>query len=464
MYKTLLVNKDNPMKNKDFKKLNLVELYNYSNERVLIDREALQQFLKLKDFLMKRNFEIEINSAFRSIEEQESIQKDFLERYGEDYCRRIVAEPYTSEHHTGLGIDFLLRVDGSFAEDNLMLHSQSAYYEQVHKYLKDFGFILRYPKGKEEVTGYSYEPWHIRYVGLVPAKIIYERNWTLEEYTKYFQGILVLNKKKGMTSFDVVNEISYLFGTKRVGHTGTLDPLAEGVLIVALGKATKVVELITSSYKEYIAEAKLGISTDTLDITGKVVLKEDIPDNIDIPKAFLNFPRKYLQEVPKYAAVKVNGKKLYEYARNNEDVELPKREVTIKDLELLNYTHDTFTFRAVVSKGTYIRSLIKDIGTALNTAATMTKLTRTKQAGMSISDANDLDDIKNNNYKLYNIDDIIDLPVYVVNADLEFKIKNGIKILNEYDATDKVIFKNKDNEILGIYEVEGEYLKVWKNF
>ena len=197
-------------------------------------------------------------------------------------------------------------------------------YKELHKHLKDFGFILRYPEGKEHITGYPYEPWHIRYVGKFVAKIIYEKNYTLEEYLTKYSGIVYVNKEKDMTSFDVVNQISKLFGIKRVGHTGTLDPLAEGVLLVAIGKATKVVELLTATYKEYIATVKLGIKTDTLDITGKVLEQKEVPNLENLDEVLNSFKKTYLQEVPIYSAVKVNGKKLYEYARNNEQVELPK--------------------------------------------------------------------------------------------------------------------------------------------
>ena len=276
-------------------------------------------------------------------------------------------------------------------------------------------------------------------------------------------GVIVVNKEKGMTSFDVVHEIKKIFHTKKVGHTGTLDPLAEGVLIVCIGNATKIVELITAKDKEYIAEAKLGIKTDTLDTEGEIVDKKDF--NIDLLEDTLNsYKKTYLQEVPIYSAVKVNGKKLYEYARNGIEVELPKKEVTIKEIELLSSSNDTFKFRCLVTKGCYIRSLINDIATSMNTYATMTSLVRTKQGKTTINDAYTLEDIRNNNYKLYTIDEVLDYPVIEVDEYLEKKISNGMKIDNTFNIKDKVIFKNKDNKLLGIYEVDQEKLKVWKNF
>ena len=276
-------------------------------------------------------------------------------------------------------------------------------------------------------------------------------------------GVIVVNKEKGMTSFDVVHEIKKIFHTKKVGHTGTLDPLAEGVLIVCIGNATKIVELLTANDKEYIAEAKLGIKTDTLDTEGEIIDKKDF--NIDLLEDTINsFKKTYLQEVPIYSAVKVNGKKLYEYARKGIEVELPKKEVTIKEIELLSSNNDTFKFRCLVSKGCYIRSLINDIATSMNTHATMTSLVRTKQGKTTINDAYTLDDIRNNNYKLYEINEVLDYPVIEIDEILEKKIHNGVKIDNTFNIKDKVIFKNKNNKLLGIYELDNSKLKVWKNF
>lgn len=279
----------------------------------------------------------------------------------------------------------------------------------------------------------------------------------------YMNGVIVVNKEKGMTSFDVVHEIKKIFHTNKVGHTGTLDPLAEGVLIICIGNATKIVELITSKDKEYIAEAKLGIKTDTLDTEGTIIDKKDF--NINLLEDTINsYKKTYLQEVPIYSAVKVNGKKLYEYARNNIEVELPKKEVTIKEIELLSSSNDTFKFRCLVTKGCYIRSLINDIANSMNTYATMTSLVRTKQGIISIDEAYTLDDIRNNNYKLYTIDEVLDYQVIEVDEVLEKKIHNGMKIDNTFNIKDKVIFKNKDSKLLGIYEVDNNKLKTWKNF
>ena len=293
---------------------------------------------------------------------------------------------------------------------------------------------------------------------------MYENHWTLEEYITKFSGILYVNKEVGKTSFDIVNEISNIFGIQKVGHTGTLDPLAEGVLIVTLGKAVKVAELITAEDKEYIAGILLGVETDTLDITGNVIKSKPVDISKDLEQVVNSYKKTYMQEVPVFSAIKVNGKKLYEYARENKPVELPKKEVTIKEIKLLSSDNDTFVIKAKVTKGCYIRSLIRDIGRSLGTYATMTALTRTKQGKIDIKDTNTLEEIKQGKYKLHKIEEVLDLPVIEVNKTLEKKIKNGQKLLNTYHIKDKVIFKNEKKEILGIYKVEKDKLRVWKNF
>ena len=152
-----------------------------------------------------------------------------------------------------------------------------------------------------------------------------------------YDGILIIDKPKDYTSRDVVNIVSKKLNTKKVGHTGTLDPLATGVLVICVGKATKLVDYLTSTYKEYEAELILGIKTDTADITGNILKEEDsIKKKEEILETLNNMIGKYNQTVPIYSAVKINGKKLYEYAREGKEIELPKREVEIKTLELLD--------------------------------------------------------------------------------------------------------------------------------
>ena len=401
---TILVNKDNKIKDNYLNNTQLVTTKNVIDEDTLIEQETYNNYLKLKDFIKKElNIDLAIDTAYRDINHQTEIYNHYLEKNGQDYCDKYVAVPGYSEHHTGLAIDIEVKVDGNFlySDDNFELTESTL--RKIHPYLYKFGFILRYPKNKENITGYNYESWHIRYVGEIPAKIIYENNLTLEEYLSNFGCVLYINKPQDITSFDVVNKISKLFGIKRVGHTGTLDPLATGVMLVCVGKATKIVELLTANDKEYIAGVKLGIKTDTLDITGEVLEEQLVPNNLNIEDTLNSFKKTYLQEVPIYSAVKVNGKKLYEYARNNKKVELPKKEVTIKEIELLEKENNTFTFKTLVTKGCYIRSLINDICISLNTIGTMTSLIRTKQGNISIENTNTLEDIESNNYNYYKI-------------------------------------------------------------
>ncbi len=265
-------------------------------------------------------------------------------------------------------------------------------------------------------------------------------------------GLLVVNKPKNYTSRDVINKLNRIFSYKSIGHTGTLDPLATGVLVCLFGKYTKLTEDITSLSKEYIAEIKLGIKTDTDDITGTCVkVDKKLPSYPEVIKAFNTFPRTYMQTVPIYSAVKVNGKKLYEYARANMEVELPKREVHIYSLELIDYKDDIITFKTQVSKGTYIRSLIIDILNTLNVLGTMNNLTRTQQGGFTLDKSYTLEDIKNNNYVMQNIKDFLPYPVISLEEDLYRKVKNGAKIPNAFNIKDKVIF-TFNNEDIAIYE------------
>jgi tRNA pseudouridine55 synthase len=277
-------------------------------------------------------------------------------------------------------------------------------------------------------------------------------------------GILLVNKQENMTSRDVVNEVCKIFNTKKVGHTGTLDPMAKGVLVLALGTSLKIVNNITCLDKEYITKITLGIKTDTLDNTGKIISKEKI-NNIDvkqIDKVLNSFLGDYHMQVPLYSAVKVNGKKLYEYARNNIKVELPYKDVKIYEIERISdliYENDkiSFKFKCKVSKGTYIRSLINDIAKKLNTIGIMSELTRIKQGKFSIEDCYTLEDIKNGKYKLLNMKDVIDLPIIKITDDVYKKVKNGMKLENNYNY-EEFCFEYNDN-IIAIYKQEDNYVK-----
>lgn len=268
--------------------------------------------------------------------------------------------------------------------------------------------------------------------------------------TNNMQGAIIVNKAPNMTSRDVINILNKKFNTKSIGHTGTLDPIAEGVLVCLIGKYTKLTDILINHDKEYIASFKLGILTDTLDITGKILKEEKVNlTKEEIQKTILSFKGTYNQEVPIYSAVKINGKKLYEYARNNEEIPLPKREVNIYDIELLNIDNECLTIKTKVSKGTYIRSLIRDIGLKLNTNATMTKLIRTKLDKFTIEESYTLEDIQNDNYKILSLEDLIDLDTININEEMLFKIKNGQII--DYQ-TNKYILYKYNNQNIALYK------------
>lgn len=270
-------------------------------------------------------------------------------------------------------------------------------------------------------------------------------------------GILIINKPKDYTSRDIVNIISKKLNTKKVGHTGTLDPLATGVLVVPIGRALKISELLTSDKKEYIAEVILGYETDMLDVTGTETKrnKPNITEE-ELKKVLNTYVGKYFQQVPMYSAVKVGGRKLYEYARKNEQITPPSKEVEIYSLELLKgpkFLEDTieFTIKCEVSKGTYIRSLIRDIAYSLNTYGTMKNLIRTKQGPFSLEDSNTLEDLETNNYKILTIKEALpNIKTLTIEEPLLTKVKNGM-VLDKFFEEDKVLLLDKSGKEIAIY-------------
>ena len=271
-------------------------------------------------------------------------------------------------------------------------------------------------------------------------------------------GVIVVNKPKGITSRDVVNKLVKVFGTKSIGHIGTLDPMATGVLVCLIGKYTKLGSIMVNHDKEYIATFKLNVLTDTLDIEGKVLKTDNkIISLEDMQGAIEHFNGlTYMQEVPIYSAVKVNGKKLYDYARSNEDVILPKKEVTIYKLELVSF-EDEVKIKCKVSKGTYIRALIRDICAYLGTYGVMTDLVRTKLGDYDISDAYSLDEISNGKYKLYRLEDIFDLDVRYINDDNHKQIYNG-NIVKDKNSN-YILYKEGDKAVAFYTRINEEELK-----
>lgn len=275
-------------------------------------------------------------------------------------------------------------------------------------------------------------------------------------------GIIVINKPKDYTSRDIVNIVSKKLNTKKVGHTGTLDPLATGVLVLPIGRALKVSELLTSNTKEYIAEVILGYETDMLDITGTEI-KRNIPSvtKEELLKVLKSYIGKYNQEVPLYSAVKVGGRKLYEYARSGTPVTPPSKEVEVYSLELISDLKHIngaveFTIRCEVSKGTYIRSLIRDIAYSLNTYGTMKNLIRTRQGIFTLKDAYTLKDIEENNYKLLSIKECLpNIKTTVIEEPLLTKVKNGM-VLDKFFKENISLLLDKEGKEIAIYIASGD--------
>ena len=247
----IIVNKNYPYNKDNFNNIILKEITNNKGEVYLLEKRTLNAYLKLKKDLEKDNIIISINSGYRSIEEQLDINNKYLKIFGSSYTEKYVAKSGYSEHHTGLCFDIDIIVNGKVVDEYQDLTPYMDIFNKIIMRLKEYGLILRYPKGKEKITGYSYEPWHYRYVGKTTARIIMDNNLTLEEYDKLYNksGVLLVNKPKGITSRDVIDKLEKVFDTKKIGHNGTLDPLAEGLLVVTINRATKINELLICTDK-----------------------------------------------------------------------------------------------------------------------------------------------------------------------------------------------------------------------
>lgn len=208
-------------------------------------------------------------------------------------------------------------------------------------------------------------------------------------------GMIVVDKPQGWTSHDVVAKLRGIYRQKRIGHTGTLDPMATGVLVVFLGRGTRAVELCENDEKEYVAGLRLGLVTNTQDTTGEVMEQREVSLARQQVEAILpRFLGPQQQIPPMYSAIKVGGQKLYELARKGETVERKPRSITIEELELLDWNGQEGSLRVVCSKGTYIRTLCHDIGQALGTGGCMSSLRRTRAGRFSLEDAVSLETIQ----------------------------------------------------------------------
>ena len=279
-------------------------------------------------------------------------------------------------------------------------------------------------------------------------------------------GIIVINKEPDFTSADVVAKMRGICRQKKIGHTGTLDPAATGVLPVCLGSGTKLCDLLTDKEKEYVAELLLGVETDTQDTTGRVLAEHAVEVTEDeVREACMSFVGEYDQVPPMYSALKVNGKRLYELAREGREVERKARPVTIYELEILKLDMPVVKMRIVCSKGTYIRTLCADIGEKLGCGGTMQSLRRTRvgmftiEQALTLGQLQELRDADRLKEALYSVESCFQsCPSLHIGAEHIKLLENGNAIYPEHtdekhvhDAGEWVRFHRPDGSFAGIY-------------
>lgn len=290
-------------------------------------------------------------------------------------------------------------------------------------------------------------------------------------------GIIIINKTKGCTSHDIVYKIKKMLN-KKVGHTGTLDPMAEGVLPILIGKGTQLSKYLINHDKKYIVELQLGIKTDTADSEGKIIEEKTVNktklSKENITNVLQTFIGKQEQIPPIYSAIKVNGKKLYEYARKGQEVELKPRQIEIYDIKLIDYSMDEkqIKFEVFCGKGTYIRSLCEDIATKFETVGYMKSLKRTQVGNFKIDNSITIGELKNliENNENIDIDDILKNKIITVeeifekfqsiNLD-EKKLEmflNGVMLTQNLDEGVYKIY-NKNSEFIGTGTIKNKLLK-----
>jgi tRNA pseudouridine55 synthase len=290
-------------------------------------------------------------------------------------------------------------------------------------------------------------------------------------------GVLVVDKPTGMTSHDVIDRLRKILHTRKIGHAGTLDPSAGGVLVACVNQATKVVQFLTEYDKEYTAVIQLGITTDTYDGEGQIIrTEEDLKISSDeIKLAILSFKGKIEQTPPLYSAIKYQGKKLYQYARSNQEVKRNKREVEIKELEILEINLPHVKFRISCSKGTYVRSLAHDVGEKLGCGAYLYSLRRTRVGPFNLEDALSLEKIADiqGEGKISDVLTPIEkalahLPSVVTNEWFAARVQHGIplesksvlSVEGDFDSNKTIAVKNEQGEIIAL----GKALTSAKNF
>ncbi|MFQ7001352.1 MAG: tRNA pseudouridine(55) synthase TruB [Clostridium sp.] len=276
-------------------------------------------------------------------------------------------------------------------------------------------------------------------------------------------GVLNIFKNKGMTSFDVVSRVRKIAKEKKVGHTGTLDPEAEGVLPVCLGKGTKIIDYIMNSEKGYSVKFKLGIKTTTYDLEGEILEERDTSflKEEEVKNVINSFKGEYLQVPPMFSALKKNGVRLYELARKGIEVEREGRNITIYNIENINIDLPYVSMDVTCSKGTYIRSLCYDIGEKLNVFATMTDLKRFKTSFFCEEDSININDLKEENIKekLISIEDALkNYPKIYIEKGYTKLIVNGVRVGDKRFTKDFV----ENNVLYRVYGEDKEFLGLGK--
>lgn len=278
-------------------------------------------------------------------------------------------------------------------------------------------------------------------------------------------GIFNLYKPAGFTSNDAVAVMRKILNMKKVGHGGTLDPDATGVLPVFTGAATRLLEFAVEGRKEYVAEFRLGIKTDTGDVSGKTVATEVVPEfsQADLEQVLQKFLGRQKQVPPMYSAIKIGGKKLYQYARKGEEVERAARDIEIYDLEILGFNLPDLRLRVECSKGTYIRTLGENIAVALGTVGTMKKLVRTKVGRFALADSHTLDEIRENPAAcVMEPLTVIDLPHLLLTPNQAWRVTSGVPTTVAGTEGGRYLAISPERELLAVVNVAGEIVKAEK--
>ena len=284
-------------------------------------------------------------------------------------------------------------------------------------------------------------------------------------------GVILINKEKGISSFGVVAKIRKILNIKKVGHTGTLDPEATGLLPILIGNGTKISKYLIEHDKTYIAKLKFGIKTDTADSEGEIIKKDnfklDKKDENFYIEVFNSFVGKMSQFPPKYSAIKVNGKKLYEYARENKEIEIKPREIEIYSIKILhiNYDENEIDFKVSCSKGTYIRTLCEDIAKKLETCGYMKELKRIRVNNFKIENSISLEELEQNKdneeflkNNIISIEKVFENKNRInLNERKKELFLNGVKLTNDLEDDIYLVYSN--NKFIGLGEVKEKLLK-----